>query len=82
MLYKYIVPLTLSSFPVAFCVIDGSPGKERKGKQKLNEIYPLFRDMTIMTQLKDMEFCEVCFLVYRIIKMCTFFLVCNQFNVV
>jgi hypothetical protein len=62
-LYKYSDSLTLSSFPVAFCVIDGSPRKERKGKQKLNEIYPLFRDMTSMTQLRDLEFCEVCFLV-------------------
>jgi hypothetical protein len=49
-LYKYGDPLTLSSFPVAFCVIDGSPGKERKGKQKLHEIYSLYRGMIIMTE--------------------------------
>jgi hypothetical protein len=47
-LYKYGDPLTLSSFPVAFCVIDGSPGKESKGKQKLLEIYHFHRDMKIM----------------------------------
>lgn len=46
-MYKYSDSLTLSSFPVAFCVIDGSPGRERKGKQKLHEIYSLYRDMII-----------------------------------
>jgi hypothetical protein len=47
LMYKHSDSLTLSSFPVAFCVIDGSPGRDRKGKQKLHEIYSLYRDMII-----------------------------------